>query len=895
MNIYVRSGAGSAAAVRPSVARTSVERERRPRSPSSSDRADRPKRKPAQPDRFDGTSSVEAFLDQFDTCATYNRWTEEDRYVQLKLSLRGSAAGLLKDCREDVKSYKELQAKLRQRFDAKGREVSFRAQLRSRRRQKGETLQELYIGIGDLMHQAFPGKGSIHRDIAACDAFIDALDDPALEQRVRDKLPDNLDEAYRLAVVLEANSRGAEFKATGDRHRERGGRYDARAAYNTMEGRNGYEAAETGVAPVPRNDDANKEEINELKSAIDKLCKVVEGFQARNSAVGSRQGQTSQGPGVTSRRQSACFICHDPSHYASTCPLKGKPVNMNKDSENTAPKEVMRSSSAAATEGNRDAPPPRSRPARTCFVCGDESHLARVCPDRGTRGATGGSGNKTGVQANRVGQGGSQRVPAYLQLWYKGEPWNCLLDSGCEKSVVPRRMVKNIRLEESREELYAANGTRIATLGAITIPFMLDGMKLEAEALVTEHVMEPMLGIDWLKAHGCQMNFSNDTVSMRDKVYHLTSRGPMGACRRIVAVRTETIPAWSQGTVEGRVELSSLQEVEVKGWCTEIGEVRPGLCVARVVVPDRLDCVPVILMNVTSQDISVDARSELSELSPIDPVPATRDSAEKDGVWVRAMAEGELQREAALREGDGESAEESLTGSGAALLKSLGDIGKLDGAVAEGYDLGPLVEGVSAEVTPEEKEQIRGLLHEFRDIFSRNEFDIGETNLGEHAIDTGDAKPIRQPLRRHPQQLLQDIDTQVQKMVEAGIVEKSASPWASNLVMVRKKDGSYRMCVDMRGVNTVTRKDAYPLPRIDACLDALTGSKFYSTFDLTSGYFQVRMSSADADKTSFITRAGSFRFRRMTMGLCNAGSTFSRIMQIAMQGLNFSICLMLPR
>jgi hypothetical protein len=296
-------------------------------------------------------------------------------------------------------------------------------------------------------------------------------------------------------------------------------------------------------------------------------------------------------------------------------------------------------------------------------------------------------------------------------------------------------------------------------------------------------------------------------------------------------------------------------------------------------------------MNVTSQDISVDARSELSELSPIDPVPATRDSAEKDGVWVRAMAEGELQGEAALRDGDSESVEESLTGSGAALLKSLGDIGKLDGAVAEGYDLGPLVEGVSAEVTPEEKEQVRGLLHEFRDIFSRNEFDIGETNLGEHAIDTGDAKPIRQPLRRHPQQLLQDIDTQVQKMVEAGIVEKSASPWASNLVMVRKKDGSYRMCVDMRGVNTVTRKDAYPLPRIDACLDALTGSKFYSTFDLTSGYFQVRMSSADADKTSFITRAGSFRFRRMTMGLCNAGSTFSRIMQIAMQGLNFSICL----
>ena len=157
---------------RPRAVHTYGDLNRRSRSPAGGDQAERPKRKPAQPDRFDGTSSVEAFLEQFDTCATYNRWSEEDRYVQLKLSLRGSAAGLLMDCC-DVKTYQEFQAKLRQRFDAKGREVSFRAQLRSRRRQRGETLQELYISIGDLMHQAYPRTGSVHRAIAACDAFID--------------------------------------------------------------------------------------------------------------------------------------------------------------------------------------------------------------------------------------------------------------------------------------------------------------------------------------------------------------------------------------------------------------------------------------------------------------------------------------------------------------------------------------------------------------------------------------------------------------------------------------------------------------------------------------------------------------------------------------------------
>ena len=87
------------------------------------------------------------------------------------------------------------------------------------------------------------------------------------------------------------------------------------------------------------------------------------------------------------------------------------------------------------------------------------------------------------------------------------------------------------------------------------------------------------------------------------------------------------------------------------------------------------------------------------------------------------------------------------------------------------------------------------------------------------------------------------------------------------------------------------KKDAFPLPRIDACLDSLTGSKLFSTFDLTSGYFQVRLDPADAEKTSFATRLGSWKFRRMTMGLGNAGSTFSRIMQLAMQGLNLQICI----
>ena len=89
----------------------------------------------------------------------------------------------------------------------------------------------------------------------------------------------------------------------------------------------------------------------------------------------------------------------------------------------------------------------------------------------------------------------------------------------------------------------------------------------------------------------------------------------------------------------------------------------------------------------------------------------------------------------------------------------------------------------------------------------------------------------------------------------------------------------------------MTRKDAYPLPRIDDCLDTMAGSKYFTTFDLRCGYHQIRMNEEDGDKTSFVTRTGTYEFNRLPFGLCKAGSTFQRLMNIVMKGLIFEICL----
>ena len=120
------------------------------------------------------------------------------------------------------------------------------------------------------------------------------------------------------------------------------------------------------------------------------------------------------------------------------------------------------------------------------------------------------------------------------------------------------------------------------------------------------------------------------------------------------------------------------------------------------------------------------------------------------------------------------------------------------------------------------------------------------------------------------------------------MTEPSTSPWASPIVLVRKKDGSTRFCIDYRKLNDVTRKDAYPLRRIDATLDTLHGSQWFSTLDLLSGYWQVEVDEANRQKTAFCTPEGLFQFKVMPFGLCNAPATFQRLIDLVLAGLQWS-------
>ncbi|BHF62230.1 hypothetical protein SprV_0200521100 [Sparganum proliferum] len=183
------------------------------------------------------------------------------------------------------------------------------------------------------------------------------------------------------------------------------------------------------------------------------------------------------------------------------------------------------------------------------------------------------------------------------------------------------------------------------------------------------------------------------------------------------------------------------------------------------------------------------------------------------------------------------------------------------------------------------------LLDEFAVQFDVNNRSLGHTKVLQHCIDTGDARPIRQAPRRIPINYQKDLEKMIQDMLNRSIIRPSSSPWASPIVLVKKKDGTLRLCVDYRRLNSVTKRDSFPPPRIDDTIDALSGAAWFSTLDLASGYWQVEVHPADRAKTAFVVPSGLYEFNMMPFGLANAPATFQRLMTTVLRDITPTACL----
>ena len=208
-----------------------------------------------------------------------------------------------------------------------------------------------------------------------------------------------------------------------------------------------------------------------------------------------------------------------------------------------------------------------------------------------------------------------------------------------------------------------------------------------------------------------------------------------------------------------------------------------------------------------------------------------------------------------------------------------------------------VVEGLSDQIdgenlSSEQYTKAERLLNNWSDIFSTGLTDLGKTDLVKHKINLTDNTPFKEPYRRIPPLIYEEVRVHLKEMLEADAIRPSESSFSSNVVLVRKKDGSLRFCIDFRKLNSRTIRDAYNLPRIQDTIDSLTGSKYFSKLDLRSGYWQVEIEEEDKHLTAFtVGNMGFFECNRMAFGLTNAPATFQRLIERCMGELNLKECL----
>ena len=182
------------------------------------------------------------------------------------------------------------------------------------------------------------------------------------------------------------------------------------------------------------------------------------------------------------------------------------------------------------------------------------------------------------------------------------------------------------------------------------------------------------------------------------------------------------------------------------------------------------------------------------------------------------------------------------------------------------------------DVDPQFQKPVLQILTDFKKMFATKNTQLGSTDLIKHSIDTQGRGPIRQRPYRHPRSHTAALQRQLSELKKAGIIVESTSAWAAPVVLVEKKNGELRVCIDYRKLNSITKKDSFPMPRIDETLDKLYGKKFFTTLDLASGYYQIELDEGAKEKTAFVVENNLYHFTRMPFGVCNGPPTFQRLM-----------------
>ena len=459
--------------------------------------------------------------------------------------------------------------------------------------------------------------------------------------------------------------------------------------------------------------------------------------------------------------------------------------------------------------------------------------------------------------------------PSYwLQISVEGLAVSALVDTGSQSTIISRSLLHKVFLHLKKHgktlptldypctKFKGKGGHPIGVSAQVLFTLSVDGKSTtvpvfvqpdsEQECLLGSNVL-PALGISLVRANGQKFTAS---IENEAEPAHIN------------LVQSVTIPGQKGRFVKGRIE-GDPSKLEHLLFEPKYESLEPlGLCTQESILTVHSDgSVLIPLQNFQGMPVRLERGAELG-------VARQCNLPDQVNIDVPQTVDSELPHD------------HSRCATVKALVNSPERLEKLLKALDLPVD----------KLNPVELEKLKEVLAESTDVFALDDSELGCTGLVQHSIDTGDHHPVKQPPYRTPVVYREKIEQMVSDMQKQGVVKPSHSPWASPIVLVPKKDGSLRFCVDFRRLNSLTRKDVYPLPRVEDILDTLGEAKYFTSLDLASGYWQVELDQDARAKSAFTTHHGLFEFVRMPFGLCNAPATFQRLMQAVLSGLEWRSC-----
>ena len=824
---------------------------------------------------FDGSTDLDTFLVRLESCSRYFGWSESEKVFHLMNALTGSAEPIVKEV-GPTGSLEHVLELLQSRFGTKLYIDKFHAELRRRKRGSDETLQELYLDLCRLRVLA-SGESSDEKfpEIYFRNIFVDALNDRELRREVLIQNPGTMEAAYNVATRLELII----------------------ACETPLRDQNRQSIRQIDL------ENKNLESSKQSTDLMDDVARRIEELEGTLQSMKMMTGTYEQVPYFPTE-SSINESFQEPVQYPLSDETSGQ-THGEGTFHNTHEKNVP------LGRGKRSGWPTR----RSCYTCGENGHYSRGCKQSHRRSKSS-EGHvtrefmshtrcrtKSGDRVSGTKDDGNFPVTirreAYLEIQMNSRKMLALLDSGCEQSVIGRNLVKRVPLEPTNETLSTADGTDVPLIGETTIELSVCGFVTNCRVVVTDVITELILGIDWMQQNNCVWNFGTNSFSIDGHPGRLRCNRASRTVRRILVHDDVVVPGMHTVEVPVLVTRSSLGR-EDQNWGMTTKMKNSDLVIANAIYGSSEVLSVCQIMNISDLPKRLKKGSELGKAEPVE-ILETMDSGSSKSIenstgtnGLKGPAFDEMPLDLRqIKSTDGQELQYS-------------DMEKFDqteiGSTISSQNSGTeptdfvqeMIQKIDLDLTDEQKQDVERLLQDHREVFSTSEFDlgrIGRTNLVQHKIDTGTNRPFKQQLRRHPMAYLPVIDEHVDKMLANDICEPSVSPWASNVVLVKKSDGTLRFCVDYRQLNNLTTKDSYPLPRIDTCFDALGGARYFSTLDLRQGYWQVENDPESSDKTTFITRKGSFKFKVLPFGLSNAPAVFQRLMNMVMQGLTWEACL----